>query len=150
MSDNKTISLSFSVGDLPMIAHAFSIARATAMMCGNKIAMKRLDEYHKTIAALIPEAAKIFGEEEWAEIFICIAVCKEWRIGISHASYNWHTRQTLGRIEICVDQRKWESEWLRGKDGYTTDSPEFHAVRDLLEQCAGMDSIEIKDAASIE
>lgn len=152
MADNKTVSLSFSIGDLPMIAQAFSIARATAMCCGNKIAKHRLDNYTKMVEALIPPEAKIFDPEEWAEICASIATCKEYSVRISHIEGRWNRHNhyvTGGRIEIKVDNETWESDWLRYGNEYTTSSPEYLTIKAMMQEMAGLDSKEIEETDNV-
>jgi hypothetical protein len=145
--NNKTVSLQFSVGDLPMICYAFKIARATAMMCRNKIAEKRLEEYVKMVDALIPEEARLFNTEEWAEICICIAACKEWSITIGSPEWDRHGHHVgRGRIRVQVDNEVWLHDWLgSGRENLTTQSPEFLAVEKLLQEIAGMDSQQVEE-----
>lgn len=145
--NNRTVSLTFSTGDLPMIAHAFIIARATAMLCGHKIAKKRLNDMVKMVEALIPEEARLFEPEHWAEICASIADCKEYSVTIGWPEWDRHSHFTgKGRIRVRVDNEIWLHEWLRsGVRDLTTESPEFIAVKTLLEQLAGLDSKQVED-----
>jgi hypothetical protein len=147
MNSNRTVSLQFSVGDLPMICHAFKIARATAMLCHNKIAEKRLEEYVKMVDALIPEEARLFDTEEWAEICICIANCKEWSVTIGSPEWDRHGHHVgRGRIRVRVDGEVWLHDFLKsGRHDMTKESPEYIAVKTLLEEVAGIDSVQVDD-----
>ncbi len=143
-SGNRTVSLQFSVGDLPMICYAFKIARTTAMMCHNKIAEKRLANYVKMIDALIPAEARLFDTEEWAEICACISECKEWSITIGSREWDRHGHHVgRGRIRVQVDGQVWFHDRLKTNDYMTTESSEFIAVKNLLEELAGLDSKQI-------
>ncbi len=149
--NNKTVSLPFSTGDLPVIAHAFSIARASAMLCGNKVAQKRLDEYTNMVEALIPDEARLFEAEHWCEIIIAIAECREWSISIGWPEWVRNHYSSGGRIRVRVDEKVWLHDWLRsslrqnGPGEFKATSPEFIAVRELLQEFAGLDSKEVEE-----
>lgn len=142
--NNKTVSLTFAIGDLPMIAHAFSIARATAMVCGHKLAKERLNQYHKIIDALIPEHCKMFDEEEWAEICIRIAECKEWSVTVSKSGWVNNHYDRGGRVKIRVDGHEWINEYLYSKKNeFKEDDPEITAIKEFLTELAGLDSKQV-------
>lgn len=136
-----------------MIAHAFSIARTTAMMCGYKFARDRFDKYLEIIKALLPAGCEVFEPENWAEICDCIGRCKEWSVYITKQKWDGRVGGSFesgGKIEICIDGKRWRNEFhlTLGGDKFSEESPQFIAVREFLSELAGLDSVEIKDGAT--
>lgn len=151
MDSNKTVSLTFSLGDLPMIAHAFSIGRATAMMCGHKFARERFGKYLEIIKALLPAGCEVFEPEHWAEICDCIGRCKEWSVYITKQKWDRRVGGSFeygGKIEICIDGKTWRNEFHHTLgDKFSEESPQFIAVKEFLSELSAMDS---KEAAPVE
>jgi hypothetical protein len=146
MSGNKTISLQISVGDLPMMAHAFMIARNTALMCGHSVAKKRLAAYLAQIEALIPPEIRIFDPEVWAEICAAISTCNDWSCGIREPRWDRNHHEP-GCIVIRVDDKTWvqrpkyfKPEWSVSKPEW----PEFPVIENFLMEVSGIESKRIE------
>jgi len=136
MSGNKRnrVAFEFDATDLPMIVHAFAIARNTAMMCGHDGAKRRLEELRQAVDALVPEGARVFDGEVWCEIGMALRDAKAWTVGIALDSWSRSYERT-GRIGV----RLGNTTWMSKASEYGAASPELQAVRELVRDLAPMD-----------
>lgn len=132
MGNKRTeVVFSFEKTDLPMIADAFMIARNAALMSGNRLAQQRLEQLRLMIEACVPQEARIFDGEIWAEIGIALSTARTWSISVVPVSWRPSWDRT-GQITVEIDGSKWASEDCN----YAPDCAEMAAVAALLEDLA--------------
>lgn len=131
--DNKRnkVSLEFDVTDLPMVADAFSIARNTAMMCGRPVAKERLERLRQAVEALVPEPARVFDGEVWAEIGAALSTAARWSLAVERPDWRGSYYRT-GWLVVTVDGKRWKSD---GSE-HSAAGPEAAAVAALLAELA--------------
>jgi hypothetical protein len=138
MLDNKHLkhTLEFDEADAPVIMRAFSLAAATAMMCGHPGAKKKMQAYQAMMVKFVPDAAKHFDEEVWCEIGIALASATRFEVTLCKDGWHNHHWVREGRVSILVDGRRFDAE---GIDRYRFGDPILQQVFDAIRDLAPMD-----------
>jgi len=122
-------TLEISISDLPMLAHAVSIGRSTAYMCGHKMASERMARLLHLIRAQIPEAATIFDEYVFCDLCAHLAETPTWTVELRGWPSAWRSE---GQIVVSIGTKEFVSEKSNYKEGCET----LATVKGFLEEMA--------------
>lgn len=138
-------SIDIDIRHALMLAKAMQLAANTAMFTSNPDAELLLRQYQATFDALVPEGARVFGGNAWAEIAEAIDDAASYRVEIdsSLTSGRWYSNPE-GSIRITVGAKSWKTKEWR----YTANGAEIDAVRALLAEMAPLDCKEEKPEAA--
>jgi hypothetical protein len=138
-SNRNEVTLTFSVGDLPMLLHAMRIEANVAMMSGREEARTRMKRYCDAIRSLIPAEAQVFHEATWAEMSAALGSGEAWSVAHVRNDYGFYSR--TGRLVVTIGDRKFATK----SNDIEADSPMADAVRSLLRDLSPMDSVCLDD-----
>lgn len=143
MLDNNRLKrqIEISLMDALMLARGALIAANTAMMAQRPKAEERLRQYQAMFEELVPEAARVFSGEVWAELGMAMEVAQSihvtlepppWRQGLWHGGHITVIVTSAGETSETAPVLRFTSLSSEHEQG----SPALEAVRDVLAELA--------------
>lgn len=146
-------TMEFDLTDAPMLMAAVQTAVCVAFMNGKGGAKKRLKQYQEHFQQLIPEAAKRFEEETWAEIGMALRDAET--IHITIVPRSWEQEKSWwsdGPMRVSIRnaegaERKFHSDAGLGSYVKRGDNAIVQQLAETLTELAPMDCIVTWDSA---